>query len=299
MLLKKTTIILSIILSLSIFYAKILRGQTPVDSLALKALKWDIEDLGEGVSWHHFHFNEKQIFNSNQNIHFLKFKNKSKKLDIRFADLADDSLRLTSAFAQQNKALAAVNGSFFNVKEGYAVDLIKIDGKVLDTTQLVKGRLSFHQQSALVIHRNKLKILRGDTTDLFWDRHLKQKNVMVTGPLLMYEGKVLPLSKTAFNDNRHPRTCACITHDEDVILLTVDGRTAQSQGVSLPELTFLMQNLNCKDAINLDGGGSTTMYIEGKGVVNMPCDNKKFDHEGERRVSNILFLKFKQNVKNK
>ena len=288
---KKSTPVLIIILSLSMFYVKILRGQTSNDSLVLKTGKWEIEDLGEGVKWHHFHFNEKQIFNSNQNIHYLKFKNKSKKRHIKFADLEDDSLRLTSAFAKQNGAIAAVNGSFFSVKEGFAVDLIKVDGKVLDTTELVKSKLSFHQKSALVIHKNTLKILRGDTTDLFWDRHLKQKNVMVTGPLLMYDGKRELLSKSAFNDNRHPRTCACVTHENDVILLTVDGRTAESQGVSLSELSFLMQNLNCKEAINLDGGGSTTMYVAGKGVVNMPCDNKKFDHEGERKVSNILFIR--------
>jgi exopolysaccharide biosynthesis protein len=289
--LRKANLILSITLSLSIFYAKILRGQTPNDSLIIRTVKWKIEDLGEGVKWHHFHFNEKQIFNSNQNIHFLKFKNKSKKLHTRFADLEDDTLRLTSVFAKQNNALAAVNGSFFNVKEGYAVDLIKIDGKVLDTTEIKEAKRGFHQKAAIVIQKNNLKILRGDTTDLLWDRHLKQKNVMVTGPLLMYDGKREPLSKTASTDNRHPRTCACVTHENDVILLTVDGRTAESQGVSLLELSFLMQNLNCKDAINLDGGGSTTMYIEGKGVVNMPCDNKKFDHEGERKVSNILFIR--------
>jgi exopolysaccharide biosynthesis protein len=287
---KKATLILIITLSLSIFHTKILRGQSSTDSLSLKSAKWEIQDLGKDVKWHHVHFNEKQIFNSNQNIHFLKFKNKSKKFEIKFADFEDHTLRLTSEFAKQNKALAAVNGSFFNVKEGYAVNLIKIDGKILDTTELKENKRSFHQKSAIVIHKNKLKILRGDTTDLLWDRHLKQKNVMVTGPLLMYEGTVLPLSKTAFNDNRHPRTCACVTHENDVVLLTVDGRTSESQGVSLLELSFLMQNLNCKDAINLDGGGSTTMYIEGKGVVNMPCDNKKFDHEGERKVSNIIFI---------
>jgi exopolysaccharide biosynthesis protein len=309
---RKTTTILLITLSLSIFYVKIwstatsqtpsgLRGQSLADSLAFKTAQWTIEDLGEGVKWYHFHFNEKQIFNSNQNIHYLKFKNRSRKVKLKFADLEDDSLRLTSVFASQNQALAAVNGSFFDIKNGWAVDLIKIDGKILDTTELKEGKRSFHQKSALVIHKNKLKILsasksrkpsglRGDTSDLNWDKRLKQKNVMVTGPLLMYDGKPEPLQKTAFNDNRHPRTCACVTHGNDVILLTVDGRTAESQGVSLPELSFLMQNLNCKEAINLDGGGSTTMYIKDKGVVNMPCDNKKFDHEGERKVSNIIFI---------
>jgi exopolysaccharide biosynthesis protein len=292
---KKSAIVIFITLSLSILYVKILRGQSPADSLAIKSAQWVIEDLDEGVKWYHFHFNEKQIFNSNQNIHFLKFKNRSRKINVKFADLEDDSLRLTSAFASQNKALAAVNGSFFSIKQGFAVDLIKIDGKILDTTELVKGKLSFHQKSAVVLHKNKLKILKGDTTDIFWDRRIKQKNVMVTGPLLMYDGQRESLQKTAFNDNRHPRTCACITRENDIILLTVDGRTAESQGVSLPELSFLLQNLNCKDAINLDGGGSTTMYIKDKGVVNMPCDNKKFDHEGERKVSNIIFI---ESVKN-
>jgi exopolysaccharide biosynthesis protein len=300
--LKKTMPILFITLSLSMFYTKILRGQSPTDSLVFRTAKWEIQDLCEGVKWYHLHFNEKQIFNSNQNIHFLKFKNKNRKLNIKFADLEDDTLRLTSALAKQNKALAAVNGSFFNIKNGWAVDLIKIDGKVLDTTELKEAKRSFHQKSAVVIHKNKLRILsatksrklsglRGDTTDMLWDRHLKEENVMVTGPLLIFDGQVQPLAKNATIDNRHPRTCACITPENDVILLTVDGRTAESEGVSLHELSFIMQTLNCKDAINLDGGGSTTMYIEGKGVVNMPCDNKKFDHEGERKVSNIIFIR--------
>jgi exopolysaccharide biosynthesis protein len=51
--------------------------------------------------------------------------------------------------------------------------------------------------------------------------------------------------------------------------------------------------LGCKDAINLDGGGSTTMYIKGQpfdGVVNYPCDNKQFDHYGERSVSNVVMI---------
>ena len=75
--------------------------------------------------------------------------------------------------------------------------------------------------------------------------------------------------------------------------MTADGRTAEAQGLNLHELTTLLLLLNCKSAVNLDGGGSTTMYLEGKGVVNMPCDNKKFDHEGERKVSNILIIKKK------
>ena len=116
---------------------------------------------------------------------------------------------------------------------------------------------------------------------------------MVTGTLLLLNNEVQPLQKTPFNDNRHPRTCACITNDKKLLLITVDGRTAQSQGMRLHELRFLSQQLGCKDAINLDGGGSTTLYIENQpdnGVVNYPCDNKLFDHLGERAVSNGIWL---------
>nr|MCU0326223.1 phosphodiester glycosidase family protein [Spirosomataceae bacterium] len=91
-------------------------------------------------------------------------------------------------------------------------------------------------------------------------------------------------------------TCLCITNDSKLLLITVDGRSNQAYGMNLHELTFLTQKLNCKNAINLDGGGSTTMYIAEQpfnGVVNYPSDNKLFDHEGERSVSNIIYIKKK------
>ena len=130
-----------------------------------------------------------------------------------------------------------------------------------------------------------------DSLDAKWAEKQNETNVLVTGPLLLWRGDSVPLSKIAFNDNRHPRTCACITEKNDLILLTADGRTAQAQGLNLHELAFLMKTLGCRDAVNLDGGGSTTMFITGRGVVNMPCDNKLFDHEGERKVSNIFVLR--------
>ncbi len=101
------------------------------------------------------------------------------------------------------------------------------------------------------------------------------------------------MANRPFNDNRHPRTCACVTGDKKVLLLTADGRSNQAFGLSLPELTALLQKLGCKEAVNLDGGGSTTMWIKGmpdNGVVNMPSDNKKFDHFGERKVANAVLV---------
>ena len=48
--------------------------------------------------------------------------------------------------------------------------------------------------------------------------------------------------------------------------------------------------LGCTEAINLDGGGSSTMYIKDEGVINFPSDNKQHDHEGERPVSNAILV---------
>jgi exopolysaccharide biosynthesis protein len=56
-----------------------------------------------------------------------------------------------------------------------------------------------------------------------------------------------------------------------------------------------MRWIGAEDALNMDGGGSTTLYVEGEngnGIVNHPSDNKKFDRQGERHVVNsLLFIR--------
>ncbi|WP_294558383.1 phosphodiester glycosidase family protein, partial [uncultured Bacteroides sp.] len=51
--------------------------------------------------------------------------------------------------------------------------------------------------------------------------------------------------------------------------------------------------LGGKDALNLDGGGSTALWLSGapeEGIVNFPCDNRNYDHQGERKVANFLYV---------
>ena len=138
-----------------------------------------------------------------------------------------------------------------------------------------------------------MKIIKGEK-EKGWEESIKAENVLLTGPLLLLNSETQFFAKTAFNDNRHPRTCVCVTSDKKLLILTVDGRASEAEGMSLHELSGLLKSLKCKDAINFDGGGSTTMYIAGKpenGVVNYPSDNKKFDNAGERSVSNVFIIK--------
>ena len=78
---------------------------------------------------------------------------------------------------------------------------------------------------------------------------------------------------------RHPRTAVALTHDNHFIMFVVDGRTTISNGMSAKELTqFLVKYFNPQDALNMDGGGSTAMCVEGLGneethLVNKPCDS--------------------------
>lgn len=74
-------------------------------------------------------------------------------------------------------------------------------------------------------------------------------------------------------------------------MLVADGRNANAEGMSLFELTKIMRWLGCVSAINFDGGGSSTLWTAKEGVVNYPTDNRNWDHEGERKVANILYFK--------
>ena len=86
----------------------------------------------------------------------------------------------------------------------------------------------------------------------------------------------------------HPRTAVALTEKNHLILFVVDGRI-KSAGMSARQLTrFLVKWFNPQYALNLDGGGSTTMCVKGEGdpsthVVNYPCsENSNYDHTGER-----------------
>jgi hypothetical protein len=101
---------------------------------------------------------------------------------------------------------------------------------------------------------------------------------------LLNEWKVEQLT-TAFVETRHPRTLIGTHADGAVWLITVDGRQPKlSAGMSLLELRALAHRLGLKNALNLDGGGSTTMWVDGT-IVNSPSDAA-----GPRKVSDALMV---------
>lgn len=258
-------------------------------SLDIRWKDFNKEKIHPGLKW--FQLQTTDLFTSNQSINILAVQLNKRSIDLLYQT---DTLIETSQFAESVSAKAAVNAGFFNVKNGGSVTYIKKDGEVLARNQadlatrgsvVIRGAVVIDQKAGVQIETPLPT--EAYTKDQFVD------DVLVSGPLLMKEGRPIPLDSTNFTLDRHPRTCACTINKRKMLLLTIDGRNQEAAGMSLPELTQFLKMLGCKDAINLDGGGSTTMYIAGKsskGIVNYPSDNRQFDHEGQRKVSNVLVV---------
>jgi exopolysaccharide biosynthesis protein len=265
------------------------------DSIVFVRSNWAKKRIASKTMLLRHHFNAKNLFASNQNISYLEVKNKGKAPVFEIGSEAS-VLKPTSAFGIASGAKAAINGTFFDVKNGGSVDFIKVKGTVVNKTRFEKNNSrAKHQQAAVVIQDGKLSLKKW-TGSPDWEHTLLEKNVMVTGPLLRIDDTDETLDSGAFSIARHPRTAIGIKPNGRVILLTVDGRNANSAGMSLFELSKIMKWLGCTSAINLDGGGSTTLWIQGfpdEGVINYPTDNKLWDHAGERKVANVILLKKK------
>jgi hypothetical protein len=100
---------------------------------------------------------------------------------------------------------------------------------------------------------------------------------------------------------RHPRTAVALTEDNDLLFIVVDGRfPGKAEGMSARELTkFIAKHFNPKWAINMDGGGSSSMYIDGHGcavnnIVNYPCNDGDgvWDQVGQRMLSTFFLVEY-------
>ncbi len=97
-------------------------------------------------------------------------------------------------------------------------------------------------------------------------------------PLLVRAGEIVGADRV-----RHPRTAAGY-NDREIILVTVDGRQpGWSVGMTMTELAALMHRLGCTEAVNLDGGGSTTAWVRGR-IINRPSGGR------QRSIANGLLL---------
>lgn len=231
------------------------------------------------------------IFNSNQIISLLTVqKTDFKKMKIEFGFSKSD-LKKTSSFAKSKNALAAINGGFFNIDDGGSVSYFEINDSVISrqrNPELKWGVSDNIINGAIVIVNDSIVKIEHALSEQFYESSNEELAVLVTGPLLLLNSEVMSLPQNKFVTNRHPRTCLC-KKKTSLVFIAIDGRSKEAEGMNLFEVQDFLLSIGCVDAINLDGGGSTTMWIHNEGVVNFPSDKT-----GERPVSNVLLLLHKK-----
>ncbi|MCX8020434.1 MAG: phosphodiester glycosidase family protein [Chitinophagaceae bacterium] len=126
-------------------------------------------------------------------------------------------------------------------------------------------------------------------------RRWKMKTAIGGGPVLLQNGKIritnneeLKFAGKAIED-RHPRTAMGYTRDQKLILLVVEGRRpGVAEGATLPQLARMLQELGCVEAINLDGGGSSCLLVNGRETI------RPSDATGQRPVPAVFLISTKK-----
>ena len=218
----------------------------------------------------------------------------------RFCVLDHKTLKRTSEAASEAGAVAAINGTFYDMKKGGSVCYLQIDGVVADTT---KGKdMRVRANGAVVIRNGRLSVEpwnqdKEKAYRLGESGMISSENVsvMATMPLLIKDGYAVELVEyKGFSDKRHPRS-VIFERNGKICLMVIDGRSkGNAAGMTLDEVQLYLLSMDggkgCDNAVNLDGGGSSTLWIKESGVLNHPSDNGKFDNKGERRVANSIII---------
>ena len=264
-----------------------------IDSIRVTDAEWRVDTL-EGFYLKRYQFSEGKLFCAAQYLSVIEIPARSHR---RLAFVHDSTLTPLSTLARRSGAYAAVNGSYFDIVRGNTLCYLRIDGQARgeNTPAATDSVHRKYYQYATLLLRGGRPVLQVPDSSRLWEEQLPDSNIMTAGPMLLRNGVAVPLrDDRTFVTHRHNRTALGLRPDGTVLLVTADGRFPhKAEGFSLPEMARVMRWLGCSDAINLDGGGSTTMYVHDMpfdGIVNYPSDNYIHDHAGQRPVSNAILI---------
>ena len=184
----------------------------------------------------------------------------------------------TSTIAEAKGAILAINGDYYGAQEkGYVIR----NGIVYRSS--AKGA-----EVLCIFADGTMKVVsdRDYTADELVEMGVWQ--AFSFGPGLVENGSVCVDENDEVGRAKasNPRTAIGLIDADHFVFVVSDGRTDESEGLSLYELAEFMQSLGVKEAYNLDGGGSSTMYFNGE-VVNNPTTNGRIK---EREVSDIVYV---------
>lgn len=210
-------------------------------------------------------------------IHVLAVNMESERLQLELSPESEKG-RIPSQFSGSREALATVNASFYD-PEFRALGLTVSAGQKWTRSRDTKKYITFH-----CARRWPCQFEETDT-----NAHSSQAQLVVSGrPKLVQRGQPRPASKDtacpSFCGKTHPRTGLGVSRDGKWLLIVVaEGRNYPVRGLSLSGFAELLHEVGAHEGFNLDGGGSSTLLLEGKRVSSRP-----FNEPGERPVANVL-----------
>ena len=187
----------------------------------------------------------------------------------------------TSVTAANNNAILAINGDYYGANStGYVIrngvvyrDTVREDSS--------NGDLAIYKDGSFkIIYEDEIS-----AEQLVKDGVV---NLLAFGPSLVENGEIVVNTNSEVGQSMasNPRTAIGIIDENHYIIVVSDGRTSESQGLSLYKLAEVMKSYGVKTAYNLDGGGSSTLYFNGQ-VINKPTTNGNIS---ERAVSDIVYI---------
>jgi len=252
------------------------------------------------------------------NAHLIVVDTRSGKW--RFRPYLNDATTPTSETAQKTKASAAVNGGYFNLTDGASASYVVVDGKEVANPRSNKALVENPKLAPYlerIFDRSEIRfledqhgqiVIRIATHSASIPEGLKLLHSLQAGPQLL---PVLKGKEEAFvrpegdgkeadpiaSNRAAARTAFGITPEGYAMIICIagNGQQPESSGIALPALADLLKHLGCSEAINLDGGSSTTMFVRSLGQTGgtpngLPPGESVCGKSPETRVKSVLLL---------
>lgn len=263
---------------------------------------WTTTQVRSGLKWHNFEGTD-------------PVTSKPQKVNVIEADLGADGLLFSFVYSETDKkvseiaaersALAVTNATYGAGQEG--IVYVKTAGRVWRTINYEaegytawkhKAAVWYDGVSAFGFYNYHAYNKEASNNAYIADNH---SNLFSSAPLLIDNGAYADLSSFSDGTNVaqiHPRTVLAVTRSGRLLLITIDGRLSTAKGMTCAEMQdFLDRFFAPLYAINMDGGGSTAMYVAGNGIVNYPChgtaenaEDVSRDHTAERSLPTFFVI---------
>lgn len=259
------------------------------DRVTFESATWNWTEIGEdGAVAGKASFTS--LFGAKQVINIIKY-NESKLTTSLVCNEGKNVAKTTSSAAVAEGATVAINGSFFDnsvMSATYQYTCVPVWYKNElrtrnDNPKRCTGIIGFTSTGEIGFEPYDEASFESLTA--------KYESYIASGPLLRLnnENQTIPEVDNSF-DGVNPRSMIGVTADRTIYMIVVEGRKSNATGVYVKDMQKLAEWLELTDAINLDGGGSSTLWGMGQGVINSLSDSR------ERVIPSLIVAKDKSAV---